>query len=79
MLISAPSTITGTRRLPWVISSISARACSSSWTSRYMTVNPSLALASRARRVKGQFFFPKIVISLVIMTSLMGGPHKIDL
>ena len=78
MLILAPSTMTGTRRLPCVSSSISARACSSSLTSRYMTVNPSLALASRALRVKGQFFLPKIVISLVIMASLMGGPHEID-
>jgi hypothetical protein len=43
-----------------------------------MTVNPSLALASRARRVNGQLLLPNIVISRGIATSLMGGTYEKD-
>jgi hypothetical protein len=67
MLICSPSTRTGTWRLPEVSRSISSRAWASALTSRYLTVKPSLVLASRARRVKGQVSLPKMVISLVII------------
>ena len=79
MLICPASSMTGTRRLPWVSSSISVKAWASSLTSRKITVKPSLLLASRACRVKGQVFLPKMVISLVIAASLTGGVHVIDL
>jgi hypothetical protein len=45
-------------RLPDVSRSMSAMAWSSTLTSRKMTVNPSLVLASRARVVKGQACLP---------------------
>jgi hypothetical protein len=79
MVIFSPATMTGTWRLPWVSRSISVMAWASSLTSRKMTVNPSLVLASRACRVKGHVFLPKMMISLVIATSLMGEVHLIDL
>jgi hypothetical protein len=74
MLIFSPSIRTGTWRLPWVSRSISVMAWASTLTSRKMTVNPSLVLASRARRVKGQACLPKMVISLVIVHLLKGFP-----
>jgi hypothetical protein len=74
MLNFSPSTRTGTLRSPEVSRSISAMASASSLTSRKMTVNPSLALASRARWVKGQVCLPKMVISLVIEHLLPGFP-----
>jgi hypothetical protein len=66
MLTWPPSTSTGTWRLPPVSRSISSRAWASSLTSRKTTTQPSLLLASRARRVKGQVCLPKMVISLAI-------------
>jgi hypothetical protein len=74
MLSLSPSIRTGTRRLPWVSRSISAMAWASAMTSRNLTVNPSLALASRARWVKGQACLPKMVISRVMVHLLQGFP-----
>ena len=74
MLIFPLSTRTGTWRLPDVSRSISAMAWASALTSRKMTVNPSLALASRARWVNGQTCLPKMVISRVIAHLLPGFP-----
>jgi hypothetical protein len=61
-------------RLPEVSRSISAMASASALTSRKITLNPSLVLASRARWVKGQVCLPKMVISLVIEHLLPGSP-----
>jgi hypothetical protein len=66
MLSWSPSTSTGTWRPPRVSRSISSRAWASAFTSRYITTKPSLLLASRALKVKGQVCLPKMVISLAI-------------
>ena len=68
MLTCPASTRTGTFRVPLVSRSISSRAWGSSRTSLKLTFNPSLLLASRALKVKGQLCLPKIVTSWGIFT-----------
>ncbi|KPJ75340.1 MAG: hypothetical protein AMJ54_15280 [Deltaproteobacteria bacterium SG8_13] len=60
MVTLPPATMTGTLRTPSECFSIESMCCEDSSTSMYSTFLPCFAMASRAARVCGQVFLPKI-------------------